>query len=172
MEHSSLAGHQYVQGGAGEGSQHLKPDGSIPNVQVIKSDSILPAYCNPPNPCPRGYSAAQDGCTDDFVNSAPFSKEYQASQECMCDTEHMFNCPGTTNEDELETLARSLTNGNLVEATLDRILDDIQPGQEKPKPPFGHKVVAKKFFDDSKHKITKRSVNKHPAKASNKSVSF
>lgn len=56
LEHSSLYGHQYVQGGAGEGSQRLKPDGSIPNVQVIKSDSVLPAYCNPPNPCPVGYS--------------------------------------------------------------------------------------------------------------------
>ena len=56
LEHSSLYGHQYVQGGAGEGSQHLKPDGSIQNVQVIKSDSVLPAYCNPPNPCPVGYT--------------------------------------------------------------------------------------------------------------------
>lgn len=45
-----------MQGGAGEGTQHLKPDGSISNMQVIKSDSVLPAYCNPPNPCPIGYT--------------------------------------------------------------------------------------------------------------------
>ncbi len=56
MEHSSLWGHQYMQGGAGEGSQRLKPDGSVSNVQVIKTDAVLPAYCNPPNPCPLGYS--------------------------------------------------------------------------------------------------------------------
>jgi hypothetical protein len=45
-----------MQGGAGEGSQRLKPDGSVSNVQVIKTDAVLPAYCNPPNPCPLGYS--------------------------------------------------------------------------------------------------------------------
>lgn len=56
LENSLLYGHQYMQGGAGEGKQRLKPDGSISNIQVIKSDSVLPAYCNPPNPCPVGYS--------------------------------------------------------------------------------------------------------------------
>ena len=56
MEHSSLWGHQYMQGGAGEGNQRLKPDGSVHNVQVIKTDAVLPAYCNPPNPCPIGYT--------------------------------------------------------------------------------------------------------------------
>ena len=61
LEHSSLYGHQYMQGGAGEGTQLLKPDGSVSNVQVIKSDSVLPAYCNPPNPCPVGY-------TGDFID--------------------------------------------------------------------------------------------------------
>lgn len=56
LEHSSLWGHQYVAGGAGEGAQRLKPDGSGRNVQVVKSDAVLPAYCNPPNPCPVGYT--------------------------------------------------------------------------------------------------------------------
>ena len=45
-----------MQGGAGEGNQRLKPDGSVRNVQVIKTDAVLPAYCNPPNPCPIGYT--------------------------------------------------------------------------------------------------------------------
>lgn len=44
------------QGGAGEGAQRLKPDGSVKNIQVIKTDAVLPAYCNPPNPCPLGYT--------------------------------------------------------------------------------------------------------------------
>lgn len=57
LEHSSLFGHKYVQGGAGEGRQLLKPDGSVENYQVIKSDTILPAYCDPPNPCPIGYTS-------------------------------------------------------------------------------------------------------------------
>lgn len=61
LEHSSLYGHQYMQGGAGEGTQRLKPDGSVANIQVIKSDSVLPAYCNPPNPCPIGYTGTFSG---------------------------------------------------------------------------------------------------------------
>merc|ERR1712179_556975 len=57
----------------------------------IKS-SMLPAYCDPPNPSPLGYTA-QDGCIEDFENNSEFSQKYQASQNCMCDTEHMFSCP-------------------------------------------------------------------------------
>lgn len=79
-------GHQYVTGGTGEIGQHffkLKP----------KTDASLPAYCNPPNPCPVGYTEEQ-GCITDFENTAAFSRDYQAAQECMCDGEHMFDCPG------------------------------------------------------------------------------
>jgi len=54
--------------------------------------TMLPAYCDPPNPCPLGYTA-QDGCIEHFENNADFSQKYQASQNCMCDTEHMFSCP-------------------------------------------------------------------------------
>ncbi|KAJ8931326.1 hypothetical protein NQ314_015772 [Rhamnusium bicolor] len=45
----------YVSGGAGEGNQLLRPEG-LKNKQEVKTDSTLPAYCNPPNPCPVGYS--------------------------------------------------------------------------------------------------------------------
>jgi len=55
-------------------------------------NSMLPAYCDPPNPCPIGYTA-EDGCIEMFENKAEFSRKYQASQSCMCDTEHMFSCP-------------------------------------------------------------------------------
>jgi len=54
--------------------------------------AMLPAYCDPPNPCPPGYTNS-DGCIEDFENSSEFSRNYQASQKCICDTEHMFNCP-------------------------------------------------------------------------------
>lgn len=52
---SPLWGQQYVSGGAGEGQQRLKPDGSAMNHQQVKTDN-LPAYCNPPNPCPVGLT--------------------------------------------------------------------------------------------------------------------
>ena len=64
----------------------------------MKSDSTLPAYCNPPNPCPVGFTEDQ-GCTQDFENTAAFSREYQNSQECMCDSEHNFDCAATENQE-------------------------------------------------------------------------
>lgn len=85
-------GHQYVTGGTGEIGPHyfqLKP----------KTEASLPAYCQPPNPCPVGFTEKQ-GCTTNFENTAAFSREYQASQECMCDGEHMFDCPGPTDANQ------------------------------------------------------------------------
>ncbi|CAO1350700.1 unnamed protein product [Diamesa tonsa] len=91
MQHSSLWGHQFVTGGAGDGPRVVKPQ--------VKTDATLPAYCNPPNPCPVGFTEEQ-GCTTDFENTASFSREYQSAQECMCDAEHMFECPtGQDNSD-------------------------------------------------------------------------
>jgi len=89
--HSSLTvdgTHQYVSGGAGEGSQHLQPDGAMPNTGEIKSDEDLPAYCNPPNPCPVGYEG-EDCDRRPFVDfNAEFSRDFQDHQSCMCDSEH------------------------------------------------------------------------------------
>lgn len=91
MQHSSLWGHQFMSGGGGEGPHIAKPQ--------VKTDATLPAYCNPPNPCPVGYTEDQ-GCTIDFENTASFSREYQAAQECMCDAEHMFECPANAGQDQ------------------------------------------------------------------------
>lgn len=91
MQHSNLFGSQYMSGGGGEGPHLLKPQ--------VKTDATLPAYCNPPNPCPVGYTEDQ-GCTMDFENSASFSREYQAAQECMCDSEHMFECPSNAAQEQ------------------------------------------------------------------------
>jgi hypothetical protein len=56
------------------------------------SGAVLPAYCDPPNPCPIGYTD-KDGCIEDFENTSDFSRNYQGRQNCLCDSEHMFNCP-------------------------------------------------------------------------------
>ncbi|XP_023024829.1 secretogranin_V domain-containing protein 7B2 [Leptinotarsa decemlineata] len=98
LQHSSIWGKQFISGGAGEGNQLLRPEG-MQNKQEVKTDSTLPAYCNPPNPCPVGYTEEQ-GCIEEFENSASFSRRYQASQDCMCDTEHMFDCPNSNNIDD------------------------------------------------------------------------
>merc|ERR1712154_677315 len=58
----------------------------------------------PPNPCPQGYTA-EDGCIEvgGFENRAEFSRKYQASQNCMCDSEHMFSCPDVNSFDSMYT---------------------------------------------------------------------
>jgi len=71
----------------------------VPNE--VKSDAVLPAYCNPPNPCPVGHTA-DDGCLEIFENTAAFSRAYQASQDCMCDTEHMFDCHASSSSQEAD----------------------------------------------------------------------
>ncbi|GIX80323.1 c-terminal peptide [Caerostris extrusa] len=123
--------------GAGEGHQRLKPDGSMTNMKIVKTDTVLPAYCQPPNPCPIGYTA-DDGCLEQYENSAAFSREYQQVQICMCDSEHMFDCPGSTRDNELDALARSFENEGFMESTLDRFFQDMEIRD-------GHKIVAKKF---------------------------
>lgn len=55
MQHSSLWGNQYISGGTGDGNQILGPGLKI-TKQEIKTDAALPAYCNPPNPCPVDYT--------------------------------------------------------------------------------------------------------------------
>lgn len=116
----ALVGHHYVQGGAGEGKQLLGPDGTFENFQVVKSDNAVPSYCDPPNPCPIGYTS-KDGCLEEFVNSAGFSRDYQAKQQCSCDNEHsLFNCASP-----ISTLANTVsTNGYEQPDNNDNDIDD------------------------------------------------
>lgn len=91
LQHSSLWGHQYVTGGMGEGQNRYNT--------IVKTDASLPAYCNPPNPCPEGYDMETQGgnCISDFDNTAIYSREFQAAQDCTCDNEHMFDCADQEN---------------------------------------------------------------------------
>ena len=75
-------------GGAGEGKQHLKPNGQHPNKAEVKSNIDLPAYCEPPNPCPVGYKG--DDCDPRPYKefTAQYSKKFQSKQNCMCDSDH------------------------------------------------------------------------------------
>jgi len=81
-------GHKYVQGGSGEGQQYLQPDGSHQNYEEVKSDEGLPAYCDPPNPCPVDYIGEECDPRPFSEFTAQFSKEYQQNQDCMCDNDH------------------------------------------------------------------------------------
>lgn len=77
-----------MSGGAGEGKQHLQPDGAVDNKEEVKSDEDLPAYCDPPNPCPIGVMSDDCDPRPFEIFSAQFSKEYQEQQNCMCDDDH------------------------------------------------------------------------------------
>ena len=108
------------------------------NPPPKNSGAVLPAYCDPANPCPIGYTA-KDGCIEEFENTSEFSREYQARQNCLCDSEHMFNCP-----------SGSSSNGNggnpdpasyLSPAGLPPSLVGGDMGSSSS---IGHKLVAKK----------------------------
>ncbi|KAK8729546.1 hypothetical protein OTU49_008536 [Cherax quadricarinatus] len=141
LSHSSLL--STILGNYEDKSQHRpKPNtsgvkgGSSSGGGSSSSDGVLPAYCNPPNPCPMGYTAS-DGCLEDFENTAGFSRDYQSLQDCMCDTEHMFECSDSTRDSEITALARSIQNEGVLDSTLDKIMRGLQEG--------GHQLVAKKF---------------------------
>jgi len=113
LPHSSLWGHKYMGGGAGEGKQYLSPSGALSNKEEVKTDAVLPAYCDPPNPCPPGFFG-DDGCMEEFDNTAEFSREYQSRQNCLCDEDHMFTCPPNHRKaseslrDEVEEFSQAL----------------------------------------------------------------
>lgn len=45
---------------------------------------------------------------DKFENTASFSRNYQASQDCMCDTEHMFDCPSQASRQDMNDVFDNL----------------------------------------------------------------
>nr|CAG4647394.1 EOG090X0DEG [Megafenestra aurita] len=112
-----------------------------------KTENVLPAYCNPPNPCPIGYTA-EDGCLEEFENTAAFSREYQAAQDCMCDTEHMFDCPASSLNNK-NVNAKNRATAKMVDTAIRKIMSDFQsenPYLQGDKLPIaakkGNRVVA------------------------------
>lgn len=91
VQHSTLWANRFMEGGAEETENQEDVQKPPASPQQANKQDNLPAYCNPPNPCPVGYTA-EEGCLEEFENTAAFSREYQASQDCMCDSEHMFDC--------------------------------------------------------------------------------
>ncbi|CAG7838457.1 unnamed protein product [Allacma fusca] len=130
LQHSSLWGPKYMSGGS-DGSLKIK---GVQKPAGRKTDAVLPAYCNPPNPCPVGFSV-EDGCIENFENTAGFSRAYQASQDCMCDSEHMFDCP-----------APKESNSEIDLSQNDFLINDLSQvaGEHK-------SLVAKKFYDMKTH---------------------
>jgi len=109
--------------------------GESQDNQGFRANTMLPAYCDPPNPCPIGYTTA-DGCIEDFENSSEFSRGYQSNQKCICDTEHMFDCP----DENAHRGADDIATVNILAEVPGLMADDNNPylgGQKLP-------VAAKK----------------------------
>uniref|UniRef100_A0A8C5DG84 Neuroendocrine protein 7B2 n=1 Tax=Gouania willdenowi TaxID=441366 RepID=A0A8C5DG84_GOUWI len=92
---ANIVGPQSIQGGAHEGLQHLGPFGNIPNIVAELTGDNVPkdfsddhSYPDPPNPCPLGKTAA-DGCLENVLDTAEFSKEFQKHQH-LFDPEHDY----------------------------------------------------------------------------------
>lgn len=80
----------------------------------------------------RGHVAGEDGCLEEFENTAAFSREFQGAQDCMCDQEHMFKCP-------TDPHAHGDSRNDISEADIDRFVHEFQDET-------AHKsLVAKKF---------------------------
>lgn len=107
LEHSALQGLHQVSGGTLEGQ---------PPQKQVKTDKPLPAYCNPPNPCPLGKTAA-DNCVENFENSMENNKHLLEAQDCPCDTEHMFSCPAGQ-----QTVTSKGTGG---QAALNKVMNEL-----------------------------------------------
>nr|CAG4650476.1 EOG090X0DEG [Sida crystallina] len=121
LQHSSLfSNNQHM----GEGKTVMKPTAKPP-LNGDKPENVLPAYCNPPNPCPIGYTG-EDGCLEEFENTATFSREYQASQDCMCDTEHMFDCPVSSAKNSKGKNRANAAAANMVDTAIRKIMSEIQ----------------------------------------------
>merc|ERR1711890_56605 len=109
--------------------------GESQDNQGFRTNTMLPAYCDPPNPCPIGYTTA-DGCIEDFENSSEFSRGYRSRQKCICDTEHMFDCP----EENAHRGADDIAAVNILAEVPGLVADENNPylgGQKLP-------VAAKK----------------------------
>ncbi|KAK9507329.1 hypothetical protein O3M35_007208 [Rhynocoris fuscipes] len=126
LQHSTLLSGPFLQ--QQEADEKATNNLQNGNQQNGAKQDNLPAYCNPPNPCPIGYTA-EDGCLEEFENTAAFSREYQARQDCMCDTEHMFDCSNPRNTD------------GITQSDLDRLVHQFHVEDE-------HKtLVAKKYHE-------------------------
>lgn len=120
LQHSSLWANPFESSGENNDNNQI-------NGQQNNRQDSLPAYCDPPNPCPIGYTA-EEGCLEEFENTAAFSREYQAQQDCMCDSEHMFDCATNRNN-----------NNDMSDSDFDRLVQHFHVDD-------GHKnLVAKKY---------------------------
>ncbi|XP_034943982.1 uncharacterized protein 7B2 [Chelonus insularis] len=108
LQHSTLVSSQRLSQD-GDSTHKIQP-GGLKGIKEEKSENTLPAYCTPPNPCPIGYTS-ENSCLEEFENTAAFSRDYQSAQDCMCDSEHMLDCPNAE-ENDRGSLRNQISNSD------------------------------------------------------------
>jgi hypothetical protein len=78
-------------------------------------DSDLPAYCDPPNPCPVGVISNDCESIPFGEYTAEFSKHYQGQQNCMCDDDHNECSKSNSNPSSASPSAHDLNLDDLIE---------------------------------------------------------
>ncbi|XP_011499529.1 PREDICTED: uncharacterized protein LOC105363502 [Ceratosolen solmsi marchali] len=122
LQHSSLWSHQQLNNYKNNNRYKVKPGAAVKLVASSKSEKTenqLPAYCTPPNPCPVEYNG-ENNCLVNFKNTAAFSRDYQSAQDCMCDSEHMLNCPSGSDVDN------NVPGVSISSADFDQIVERFQ----------------------------------------------
>lgn len=117
LQHSTLWSHQRPNGYYRGNDRHRI--GGSKNTKDEKTENALPAYCTPPNPCPIGYTS-ENNCLVEFENTAAFSRHYQSVQDCMCDTEHMADCPSNS------VSSSGLPGMRISNSDFDQIVEEFQ----------------------------------------------
>lgn len=91
----------------------MQPDGAIDNKEEVKSDEDLPAYCDPPNPCPIGVVSDDCDPRSYEIFTAQYSKDYQEQQNCMCDDDHNECHKRSKNGTPADRVSELITNLNV-----------------------------------------------------------
>lgn len=91
----------------------MQPDGAIDNKEEVKSDEDLPAYCDPPNPCPIGVVSDDCDPRSYEIFTAQYSKDYQEQQNCMCDDDHNECHKRSKNGTPADRVSDLITNLNV-----------------------------------------------------------
>lgn len=117
LQHSTLWSHQKSNENGSD--RHRIQASGLKGAKDEKSESALPAYCTPPNPCPVGYTT-ENHCITDFENTAAFSRDFQSAQDCMCDKEHMIDCANEMDAEEEQSNLKISSND------LDQIVERFQ----------------------------------------------
>lgn len=62
-----------------------------------------------------------NNCLENFENTAAFSRDFQASQDCMCDSEHMLDCLNNSNDNN-----QAAMSGKIANSEFEKIVEHFQ----------------------------------------------